>query len=276
MDLRIVNTCNNSCLFCLEQLYRTKALFIEKDIIIRKIIASNDKLVTFYWWNPLLHPDILEIINFCRLKWFHSIWILTNTFWIDKSFLDSLIKSWLTSIWFYFNSFDKKRHDIIVNSWISYSAFLNNIKLISESWLHSKAIVHVNWQNIDRLYKDIYILNTKYNIRSFEFINYFPFDRPYEKYEDILSYDICGSREYIDNLFGVIINLGLSVNFVKFRKDFFWTFTDFYDYRKWILQQMWKTDKFRLSLGSNPFCKRENRCEQCFIKDYCDKKYGEI
>lgn len=268
MDLRIVNTCNNNCLYCLEQSYRLESKFIDKNIVFEKIKNSNDKIINFYWWNSLLHPDFYEIIKFSSENWFSSIWLLTNTFWITEIKLNSLINLWLNNIWFYFNSFDLSKHNLIVNSWISLKELLSNIDIISKTNIFYKAIIHINKQNIDSIFNDVYILNKKFWVKNFEFINYFPFDRPYDDFEKLLSYDLDENRENIDKLFKIIKTNNLSVNFSKFSLDFFWKYTDFYDFNNWILSQIWEEDRIRLN-STNPFCFLENRCKSCFIKDNC-------
>jgi len=273
MDIRIVNTCNNNCLYCLEQPYRDKEKFVDKHLIFDEIFENKIKNnIAFYWWNPLLHPDLWEIISFTKGAWYSGIWILTNTWWLDKKYLDLLVNRGLSSIWFYFHSFDRNIHNFVVNGWIDFDDFMNNIKLITDSWLFYKAIIHVNRQNIQTLYRDIYILNKKYWVKNFEFINYFPFDRPYEKFRDLLEYDYNENKVYMDKLFKIIIELWLEVYFVKFSKDFFWDAMQFYDFEKWVLWQIWDEDILRLKTDI-PFCLWEGRCKHCFIKDNC-RLYG--
>jgi molybdenum cofactor biosynthesis enzyme MoaA len=49
MDLRIVNTCNNNCLYCLEKSLRNNEKYISKDLIFDIISKSKDKEnITFY------------------------------------------------------------------------------------------------------------------------------------------------------------------------------------------------------------------------------------
>ena len=270
MDIRIVNTCNNNCLYCLEQSYRNKEDFISTKKITGLIeLNKGDRIITFYWWNSLLHPDLLKIINFSKTNGFDSIWLLTNTYWLNKEFLSNLIKNWLSSIWFYFNNFDDKNHNLIVNWGIELKELLKNILMISSSSLSYKCIIHINKINIKSLYKDILILNKKYLVDTFEFINYFPFDRPYDKYREELEYDYNIERININKLFRIIKKLDLNVNFLKFDKQFFWDFMEFYDYKKWILEQIWKEDILRLK-DKIPFCFQEKRCKSCFIKDNCE------
>lgn len=268
MDLRIVNVCNNNCVYCLEQSYRKKEKYDNFNDVCQEISKSKDNIINFYWWNSLLHPELLEIVKFSKWLWFTSIWLLTNTYWLNIDLFNKLIFNGLNNIWFYFNSFDSQKHNLIVNSWISLKELLSNIEIIRKSWIFYKAIIHINNQNINSLYKDIYILNVKFWVKNFEFINYFPFDRPYDEHKNILEYNIDENRGNIDKLFQIIKKSNLSVKFSKFSKDFFWNYKDYYDFKKWILDQIGEEDMLMLS-SKNPFCYLEQRCNHCFIKDNC-------
>lgn len=268
MDVRITNTCNNNCLYCLEQEYRKKWEFIAKEDVF-KLILTWDNIITFYWWNCLLHPEIESIISFCKDHWFTSIWMLTNTFWITAERLNRLMQCGVNSVWFYFNSFDCDTHNVLVNGWIRLKSLLENIALIQQSWIFYKAIIHVNKQNINSLYQDIYILYMKYGVTNFEFINYFPFDRPYDSYKHLLLYSFEENRKSIDLVFKIIKKHNLDVRFMKFSKDFFWDYWEFYDFEIGIGNQIWPEDRERLETENPPFCFIENRCISCFIKDNC-------
>ncbi len=275
MDFRIVNTCNNNCLYCLEQSYRNKILFAKKEEILDEIQKNIwDKTISFYWGNSLLHPNIEEIIEFCKKSWFTSIGILTNTYFLDKNKLAILRSKWLNTIGFYFNSFDEKAHNLLVNWGISLKNLLENIEHIRKSKIFYKAIIHINKQNIQNLSRDIYILYKNFGVKNFEFINYFPFDRPFDEFRNLLEYDIISERKSIDLLLGMLKKLKIKCNFSKFSKDFFWKNYEFYNFKKWILNQIWEEDVKRL-WEKNPFCLQENRCPFCFIKDNC-QLYGKI
>jgi MoaA/NifB/PqqE/SkfB family radical SAM enzyme len=268
MDIRIVNTCNNNCLYCLEQSLRKKNRYIDKQEILWLLNDNiNEKIISFYWWNPLLHPDFEEILEYCKTKWFTSIGILTNTYGLNKKNIQIYKWYWLTTVNFYFHSFNKSKHDTIVNGWISLSQLLSNIYDISTSGLNHKVIIHINHQNIKDVFKTVYILYSKYWIHNFEFVNYFPFDRPYDKYKNLLEYDYEWNRNNIEKIFRIIIKYNLDVKFLKFSKDFFWKYTMYYDYKNWVINQIWEEDIERLNIL--PFCYHENRCSHCFIKDNC-------
>lgn len=272
MDIRIVNTCNNNCLFCLEQSYRNKNPFIPIELLSQKLVCiPNDTTLTFYWWNPLLHPDLIKIIKYARTVWFQHFSILSNTGWITSSLLDELISLWLSTFWFYFHAFHSWYHDIITQGWLNYGLLLKNMELLKNSRIGLKAIIHINNISINSIYRDIILLNKVYGVKEFEFINYFPFDRPYEKYKQILQYDITLKRDKIDQLFRVIKKLNFRANFVKFSRDFFWEYDSYYNYEKWVLSQISDEDILRLDVIDPllPFCFEEHRCPECFIKDNC-------
>lgn len=272
MDLRIVNTCNNNCLYCLEQDYRNREKYIDKNIIFKNILNSKNKeILNFYGWNPLLHPDLLEIIKFAKNNSFKNISLLTNTFWTEKKYLNELKKAWLNQIWIYFNWV--KNHKIVSNSTLELYDLIKNIELINSLKIKIKFIIHINKQNIFEIYKNILFLSKNFMVFEFEFINYFPFDRPYEKYKNLLEYDVLENRKNIDKMFLVIKKLSIKARFVKFPKDFFWEYLEFYDFENGILNQIWEEDILRLK-EKKPFCLIQKRCKNCFIKDNC-KFYGE-
>ena len=217
MDLRIVNTCNSDCVYCLEQSLRRKKKFIKKQEIFDILSWNNDRdVLSFYWWNPLMHPDLLEIISFAKSLGYKNISLLTNTIWISNDFILDLQKVWLNWISFYFHSFLEEKHNLIIRSWISLKHLLENIKIIINSWLKYKCIIHVNKQNIETLYKDVAYLFKKFKITNFEFIKYHLVSRAKKDFEDILEYNSLEERKFISYLEKVINKLSLNVKFVKF------------------------------------------------------------
>ncbi|MFK7779962.1 MAG: radical SAM protein [Candidatus Gracilibacteria bacterium] len=264
-----MNICNNNCLYCLEQSYRTKEYFIEKNFIINILKTSCiDEIITFYGGNPLLHPNLIELIKEAKNNGFKYISLLSNTYSLNKIILDEMKNIGLNSFGFYFNSFNKKNHELVNGKGITYELLIKNIFLLKESGLILKAIIHINNINIGTIARDILILSSKYGIKNFEFINYFPFDRPYEN-KDILDYSILENEKQISLLFKVIKNLNLKVKFVKFPKDFFGKFIEFYDFKEGILKQIGEEDIIRFSGKKTPFCFEEKRCISCFIRDDC-------
>lgn len=226
MDIRIVNTCNNNCLYCLEQTLREQNKYIDLDNIKSVLQESEEKNLTFYWWNPLLHPELIQIIQLAKKNNFENIWILSNTGSISEKYLDELISAGLNNFGIYFYSFQKNIHDIYSGNNLELTQLLKNITLISQKNIFCKIIIHVNNSNIDTLWRDIEILNSKFWITHFEFINYLIEDRA-KKYEKLLQYKISKKSDKIKILFHSIKKLNLNVKFIRFNKEFFANNTQF-------------------------------------------------
>lgn len=216
MDLRIVNTCNNNCLFCLEQAYRKKIKFIKKEKIFEILEQEENKdILCFYWWNPFLHPDLEEIIIFARNIWFKNISLLTNTFWLSEEFLKKLKNAWLTGISFYFNSFSEEKQKFLTNSSNSVKNLLKNILLFKKSNFQIKCIIHLNRQNIEETPKNIIILNQKFWIKNFEFVKYHMVSRA-KNFKNFLEFDSFEEEIFFRKIRKISEKLNLNINFKKF------------------------------------------------------------
>ena len=276
MDLRITNTCNNNCLYCLEQSLREKERFLGVQSIKKELerIRQREKIISFYGGNSLLHPDIIDIISYCWSLKFDSISILTNSHQSNPCLLSELIDSGLTGISMYFHSCNPKIHEAVVNGWIWLQDLYENIEAASKSSLHLKITIHVHSLNIWSLSRDIIFLYKKYKIDTLEFVNYFPFDRPHDKYHTFLWYDSKKERQKIISLFHVLEYLKITPKFYKFPASFFGEYMHFYSYEDGIKKQISKEDKERINMQWEPICFTENRCPHCFIQDNCPW-YGE-
>ena len=271
MDIRITNTCNNDCMYCLEQSLRNKEKYISFEQIRVSISDVKSDILTFYGGNPLLHPELLQIIQYASSIWYRSISLLSNTQGITPRFACELRDAWLTGLAFYFNNFHTESHSIITWWWIQLSELISNIEVLQSFQFFTKCVIPVNRLNIDTLPLSIITLYKRYGISTFEFINYFPFDRPYNSFHRILSYSAFEKRKQIDILFRVIRSLPISVRFSKFTKDFFGDSIQYYDFHEWIQKQIGPEDKKRLDIpnGDIPTCFHKDRCPFCFIKEVC-------
>lgn len=216
MDLRIVNTCNNDCLYCLEQAYRKKTKFIKKEKIFEILQKEENKeILSFYGWNPLLHPDLEEIIFFAKKNWFKNISLLTNTFWLEEKYLQKLKLVWLNSISFYFNSFSEEKQKFLTNNWISLKNLLKNILIIKKLWLNLNCKIHLNEQNIEDFSKNILILNKKFWIKNFEFIKYHIVSRV-KNFKGFLEFDKEKEKIFFKKIEKILQKLNLQISFKKF------------------------------------------------------------
>lgn len=217
MDLRIVNTCNNDCLYCLEQWLRKKRKFIKKEKIFEILKKEENKeILCFYGGNPLLHPDLEEIIIFAKSIWYENISLLTNTFWLEEKYLQKLKLVWLNSISFYFNSFSEEKQKFLTNNWISLKNLLKNIFLLKKYWFNLRCIIHINNQNIENTFENILILNKKFWISDFELIKYYIVSRV-KHFKEFLEFEKMQEDVFMGKVEKISEKLRLKINFKNFR-----------------------------------------------------------
>lgn len=189
MDLRIVNTCNSDCLYCLEQDLRQDEAFFSFAEISKKLEKEKQReVLCFYGWNPLLHPELLKIIHYGKDLGYKNISLLTNGQWIDTEVITKCKEAWITGFSFYVHSLNDQTHKRVSRSSQNLSNLLEKISLVSQSWLYIRGIIHTHGLNISEIPQIMYVLYKKYGIQDFECINYNPVSRA-EQFKDILSYE---------------------------------------------------------------------------------------
>lgn len=267
MDIRITHFCNSNCLYCLEQEYRKKEKFIDTNILFHQINDNFDKTVlNFYGWNPLLHPDLIGLVLFGKKQWYKNISLLTNTLWLTIQQAKLLKFAGVTSMGVYFYSFHF--HDEITQIPGSFKEWKKNIVILKKFGIPIKYVIHLNAMNIDTLSQDVEKLIVLYGAKQFEFVNYFPFDRPYDDFHDKLWYDVEEKRPFIQSLFQMIEKYKVNARFQKFDKNFFWDFESYYDFENTVKKHISQEDYERIS-WEKPVCLDKKRCKSCFIKDDC-------
>jgi len=248
MDLRIINTCNSNCIYCLEQALRKEKKYISKKDVYSALEWENSKnILSFYWWNPLLHPDLVDIIFFAKSIGYKDISLLTNGYSSNLALFQQLKSAWLSSVSLYFHSMSMQIHNLIV--WEKNHDLIEllwNIKSLQSIGLLGKIIIHVNRANISSLAKDIKILSQKFWVKKIEFINYYPFSRAYDRYHKVLFYEIADVENYIDEIFQAIKQEQILAQFIKFPRDFFDWHSEYYK-PELFFQQISAQDKSRLS-----------------------------
>ncbi len=128
--INITNKCNLNCIYCFWPQKDDKNLSLENILNLSK--SPDSKYIVLTWWEPLLHPDILNII-----KGLHNIWkkVILHTNWLllDQQFI-SITKEYLYRINLPLDSIDEQ-----INSklrWIWHmKKVLENIDFIKDLWV---------------------------------------------------------------------------------------------------------------------------------------------
>lgn len=268
-DLRIANTCDSDCLYCLEQSYRALPKFVPSAEALAAARAFGDRQnITFYGGNPLLHPELEKIVAGCREAGYASVGLLTNSRGLSAARLEALRGAGLSDLGAYFHTFDAARHDAVVNGGIALPELLANLALAARSGVGLKCVLHVNALSLPGLHETAVRLALEYGVRRMEFVNWFPFDRPWDAHRAKLAYGAADAARVAPKLFSALKKTGVSARFSKFPRAFFTGGGEaWYDRKSGVLDQVGPEDRERLAGPGAPSCVSPERCGQCFLRD---------
>ncbi|HYF84275.1 MAG TPA: radical SAM protein [Clostridia bacterium] len=154
LDVFVTTACNMQCLFCGAWKQDNPNQFIELDKVFSILDAGKDygfKYTTLSGGEPLMHPNILEIIDYANNKGFW-INITTNGLLIDDKFLSS-IKGKKVNIRVSFHSLKKELHNKITNgdTYDQLVATINRLKELRVYYSIGSTIFEENVDEIEQL-----------------------------------------------------------------------------------------------------------------------------
>lgn len=143
IEINIWKACNNKCRFCMSskpELWDIK--FVKLDELKEKIkwyATDWYKSIGFLWWDISIHPDIVEIISYCKELWFININVISNGMKFDDfEFTKKVINAWLTRINISIHSHIDEIEDYLIQVkwWLQRKLkAIDNIKYFYEKWL---------------------------------------------------------------------------------------------------------------------------------------------
>lgn len=101
------------------------------------IKKRNVQTISIAWWEPLLYPNIFELIRYIKSKKLFSK-IYTNWIALSKNFLEKLKKSWITEIVIHIDMFQN------IPDWI----WKNEIELNSLRQKYIDLFKEISWINL--------------------------------------------------------------------------------------------------------------------------------
>ncbi len=254
IEINVWKACNNKCKFCMSSkpsLWDIK--FVELGVLKEKLKNYYNKWyrsVWFLWWDISIHPNLIEIISYCKKLWFIEIQAVTNGMVFDDyDFIEKVIKAWLTRINISIHSYVSKIEDYLTQvPWCLNRKLkaIDNINLIYKKWL-LKSPLSIN------------IVLNKYNLHTIlETVLYF--------------YNIKNIND-------------IRVNFIWLSEDVrenWWelkiSYTEFLPYLKKLIYISLKYN-IRLTFDTVPICifyKIDNKNYKSFIKRFIGEQFDHI
>lgn len=293
IEINIWKACNFWCIFCMSWLTKDKLLWFEKLETIKTEIRKLKNLwyesIWFLWWEPTIHPKLIDIITYAKNNNFKNIEIISNwsTFY-DKNFLNDCIKSWLTRISVSLHSINNKQEEILSGNvnWVLEKKILSikNILALYNKWFLKKELsvnIVISKANYKNIKKTILFL-FKIWVNSFR-LNFIQLEWNSTKYYELLAIRYEEFKKYLKEILELTKNhKKLKINFESIP----WCFSglSYIDYLKFSEQKI-DMQKDKVSRDDSDFISREiknqkilrrnlksylKKCENCFLKDNCE------
>lgn len=131
LDIEVTTRCNLRCIYCEQSFNRPKARDLDYMIYMKAIDEFIQKggcsIKLCYVGEPLLHPKIIDMVQYARNVGIIDIIISTNGMLLNESMARGLIKAGLTSITFSVDSCKKEVYENIrIGS--KFDRVVNNIR----------------------------------------------------------------------------------------------------------------------------------------------------
>lgn len=157
-DVKVWFACNNMCSFCVQWdkrfKFKPRTIVEIKNILKEEFSAWAESLV-FTWWEPTVHPNLVEAIKYAREIWFKQIQIQSNGRNFAKlDYLKDLINAWATEFSPSIHWFRRDTHDNQVWSkwaWEEVVRWLINLKSLWQLIIINSVVTKSNYKEIPQL-----------------------------------------------------------------------------------------------------------------------------
>jgi len=140
MDIEITNYCNLLCTMCPRTVQIKEGTFgklqhIDLDLFKRLITEGSENglcSVKFnYLGEPLMHPNVIEMVKFCKDKGIIDVIFNTNAVLLDEKMSNGLLDAGIDGLFISFDSNDKEKYESI-RIGAKYDKVVENVKQFSE------------------------------------------------------------------------------------------------------------------------------------------------
>jgi MoaA/NifB/PqqE/SkfB family radical SAM enzyme len=143
IEINIWKACNNKCRFCMSskpKLWDIKFVSLpDLKVKIKWYAEKWYNSIWFLWWDISIHPNILDIISYCKEYKFVNINVITNWMKFDDFNLSKqLVVSWLTRINFSIHSHLSEIEDYLIQVpwWLERKmTAIDNFNKLYDGWL---------------------------------------------------------------------------------------------------------------------------------------------
>jgi len=201
--MRLTNTCNNRCIFCLDYGRHDGSVRSIQEIkgeLKKAINGGIDKLI-LSGGEPSIHHNFLEIVKMARKIGYTSIQVITNgRMFCYRNFLEEAVKNGVTEITFSFHGHTKKLYEGMTQIPGSYeqglNALLNALKMKNLIVNVDIVINRINYKYL----ADILEFLIGLGVGEFDLLQVVPFGGAWENKKKVF-YDIDKAMPYLQRAF---------------------------------------------------------------------------
>lgn len=175
-DIKVGFACNNYCTFCVQWdkrfKFKPRTISEIKNIILKEF-ELGARYVVFTWWEPTVHPNLVDAVKYAKDIWYLQIQIQSNwTNFDDIDYVKKLINAWVTEFspsihWFYKETHDKQ---VATNwAWERVVKWLINLRKLNCLVIINSVVTKDNYKEIPLLAK--FLINLKVTQFQFAFVH---------------------------------------------------------------------------------------------------------
>lgn len=302
IEINIWKACNNKCRFCMSsksELWDIK--FVKLEELKEKIkwyFVKWYKSIGFLWWDISIHPNIVEIISFCKEVWFININVITN--WMkfdDFEFTKKILESGLTRVNFSIHSHidEIEEYLIQVKGWLQRKLkAVDNFKFFYDKWILRDDLsinIVVNSKNYETIVETVLFFYLKKQIDDIR-INFIWLNNDTKENRDDLKLSYTDFLPYIKKLIYISIKYNIRITFDTVPACIFYKI-DNVNYKAFVKKFLWEdqdhiteidhinnNDQFNWKERKKDILKMQfSQCEKCNFNISCQwvrKNYGKI
>lgn len=275
--VRIISSCNNQCLFCLDSDAHTGKVVPDEEVrakirdgfkpgFVNRIILSGGE--------ASVHPGFIDYIRYAREVGYDRVQTITNGVrYHDRDFCDALVAAGLQEVTFSMHGHTPQLHDYLTGVPGSFQKAVRGI--LNFKKYHPQVILNIDIvvcrPNV-RFLADIMRFYMRMGIREFDLLQIIPFGRGFSENRQELFYDLEKNIAHLHEAWKLSREPDMHVWTNRFPPEVFEGFEDLIqDPHKIASETMGEAyamyNRF-ICEGTRPDCWGD-RCKACFLKQYC-------
>lgn len=274
--LIITNNCNNNCVFCLaaEEMRQRPGHrpFAEIEKELAKGLEEGASRLILSGGEASIHPDFLRIIQKAKEMGYAKVQTISNgRMYAYEKFLEKVIEAGLDEITFSLHGDSARLHDAQVGV---PGAFYQAVRGLKNAVGSGRLIVNVdiviNKKNYGRIDKIINFFK-RFNIYEFDLLQFVPFGNAWKNREEIF-YDLDShSLKHLERAFKISRQPEMFIWTNRLPAPYLEGFEELIQHPIKLKDEITgRLEEFEewIKSGKRFGCWQE-RCEWCFIKDFC-------